>query len=301
MNGGTGSGAGPPRSFLRKPNIDPPGTAGAWRHPDLGRPARQRSQAGGIRTEHRCPRGAIAWGPPVRDVPLTPVSPVVDATSPDSRHEAVQAAAAAVRTGGLVVMPTDTVYGIGCDAFDRDAVARLLEAKGRDREMPPPVLVGDVKTLDGLATDVRPYVRDLVEAFWPGPLTVIVHAQPSLQWDLGETKGTVALRMPDDEAALDLLREVGPMAVTSANRTGGPPAHSVLEAATALGAAVEVYLDGGPRADLAPSTILDCTGAEPAVLRLGSLDADRINTVAKLHSHHDVPEPEPEPDDPEIE
>ncbi len=225
------------------------------------------------------------------------MSPVVDATSPDSRPSAIESAAAAVRAGRLVVLPTDTVYGIGCDAFDAEAVQRLLEAKGRGRDMPPPVLVGDLRTLDGLAVDVPPYVRDLVEAFWPGPLTVIVQAQPSLHWDLGDTEGTVALRMPDDDTALALLREVGPMAVTSANLTGSSPAHSVLEAATALGASVEVYIDGGRREDQAPSTILDCTGAEPVVLRLGSLDADRINGVVTLHSHHDIPDPEPEHDD----
>ncbi len=166
------------------------------------------------------------------------MSPVVDATTQESRPAAIAAAAEAVRAGELVVLPTDTVYGVGCDAFSADAVARVLEAKGRGREMPPPVLIHDVRTLDGLAIDVPPYVRDLVERYWPGPLTVIVQAQPSLHWDLGDTFGTVALRVPDDPIARELLKEIGPMAVTSANRTGQPPATTVLDAATQLGAAV---------------------------------------------------------------
>ena len=174
------------------------------------------------------------------------MSPVFDCTTDHGRADAIPKAAAGVREGGLVVLPTDTLYGIGADAFSPEAVRALLAAKGRGSDMPPPVLVPDARTVDGLATEVPDYARALVAAFWPGPLTIVLRAQPSLMWDLGETGGTVALRMPDDPVALELLREVGPMAVSSANRTGHPASRTVVEAASQLGAAVEFYLDGGP-------------------------------------------------------
>lgn len=232
------------------------------------------------------------------------MSPVVDATSPSTRDEAVAAAVEAVRAGQAVVIPTDTVYGIGCDAFSPDAVSMVLGAKGRGREMPPPVLVGDLRVLDGLARDVPAWVRDLLAEAWPGPLTVILQSQLSLTWDLGETRGTVALRMPDDEVALAVLTEVGPMAVTSANRTGEPPARNVLDAATQLGAAVAVYVDGGPRTDIQPSTIVDCTGEVPVVVREGAFPAERVHEVyeaalatqaapASTDVPDDTPSPEP--------
>ena len=223
------------------------------------------------------------------------MSPVVDATAPQSREEAVARAVGAVQSGQLIVLPTDTVYGIGCDAFDAEAVSSLLAAKGRGRDVPPPVLIGEIRTLDGIAIDVEPYVRDLVEKFWPGALTVIVTAQPSLIWDLGETHGTVAVRMPDDEVALAILRETGPMAVTSANLHGAPAATSVLDAATQLGSAVEIYVDGGARAAQIPSTILDCTGPVPTVLRAGAISEDDIAAVLPA-SVRPEPESEPEPD-----
>ncbi|HMM94688.1 L-threonylcarbamoyladenylate synthase, partial [Phycicoccus sp.] len=161
------------------------------------------------------------------------------------------------------------------------AARALLDAKGRGTDMPPPVLVPEARTLEGLATDVPEYARALVAAFWPGPLTIVLRAQPSLAWDLGETGGTVALRMPDDEVALALLREVGPMAVSSANRTGYPASRTVVEAATQLGASVEFYLDGGPSTGGLASTIVDCTREEPAVLRLGALSEQEVMDVVE--------------------
>ncbi|GAB3112599.1 hypothetical protein GCM10027055_15880 [Janibacter alkaliphilus] len=210
------------------------------------------------------------------------MSPVVDATSQaseEARADSIDVALGAVRAGQVVVLPTDTVYGIGCDAFSPEAVAAVLDAKGRGRDMPPPVLVPDQRTVDGLAREVPPWARELIDQLWPGPLTLVLHAQPSLHWDLGETDGTVALRMPDDEVALQLLRVTGPMAVTSANRTGQPAATSVIEAAAQLGSAVEVYLDGGPRVDVQPSTILDCTGDAPVLLREGALPISEIREL----------------------
>jgi tRNA threonylcarbamoyl adenosine modification protein (Sua5/YciO/YrdC/YwlC family) len=207
------------------------------------------------------------------------MSPVYDCTTEEGRAEGVARAAEAVRDGLVVVLPTDTVYGVGADAFSAEAVASVLAAKGRGREMPPPVLVPSVRTVDGLATDVPSWARDLIREFWPGPLTLVLKAQASLVWDLGETNGTVALRMPRDEVALALLGEVGPMAVTSANLTGEPPARTVTEAATQLGASVAVYLDGGPAQGTEVSTIVDCTGEEPVVLRDGAVSRQQVEAV----------------------
>ncbi len=213
------------------------------------------------------------------------MSPVFDCTTDHGRADAIPKAAAGVRGGSLVVLPTDTLYGIGADAFSATAVRALLAAKGRGSDMPPPVLVPDARTVDGLATEVPDYAHALVAAFWPGPLTIVVRAQPSLMWDLGETGGTVALRMPDDPVALELLREVGPMAVSSANRTGHPASRTVVEAASQLGAAVEFYLDGGPVTGGLASTIVDCTREEPVFLRVGALsEADVMEVVERVRA-----------------
>jgi L-threonylcarbamoyladenylate synthase len=207
------------------------------------------------------------------------VSSVYDCADPDQRAAGVRHATDALRRGELVVLPTDTVYGIGADAFSAEAVADLLAAKGRTRAMPPPVLVPDARTLDGLATGITEQARALVEAFWPGPLTVICWAQPSLQWDLGDTGGTVAVRMPDEEVALELLAATGPLAVSSANLTGRPPAATAEEAVEQLGDSVAAYLDGGPAPGSVPSTIVDVTGEAPTVVRVGALELDRLREV----------------------
>ncbi|WP_454084033.1 L-threonylcarbamoyladenylate synthase [Georgenia sp. Marseille-Q6866] len=204
---------------------------------------------------------------------------VYDCTQPETRDEGIDAAATALSAGGLVVLPTDTVYGIGAAAFDPGAVAALLAAKGRGRQSPPPVLVPAAATVAGLATDVPAAVHTLLETFWPGPLTVICRAQPTLAWDLGDTGGTVALRMPDDEIALALLTRTGPLAVSSANRHGRPAATTVLEAATALGDRVEVYLDGGPSRGGVASTIIDATGPTLRIVRAGALSLDELTAV----------------------
>lgn len=204
------------------------------------------------------------------------MSPVFDCSSEERRHEGLTKAAAAVREGQLVVFPTDTLYGVAADAFNESAVQALLAAKGRGRHMPPPVLVGDIATVDGLAIDVPDYARRMLEEFWPGPLTVVLKAQPSLRWDLGDTNGTVALRMPDHDLALELLRDVGPLAVSSANLTGWPASRTMVEAATQLGASVFIYLDGGPVGGGLPSTIVDCTTDTPSILRDGAVSADQL-------------------------
>ncbi|UFU07648.1 L-threonylcarbamoyladenylate synthase [Ruania halotolerans] len=203
-----------------------------------------------------------------------------DCTDAGTRPGHLDEAVKTLASGGLVVFPTDTVYGIAADAFTPKAVTALLNAKGRGRQMPPPVLIGDVRTLDGLATEIPQPVRDLVAEFWPGPLTVILTAQPSLHWDLGDTHGTVALRMPDNEIALELLRRTGPLAVSSANKTGEDAAVACADAAAQLGRAVRVYLDGGATAGAVPSTIVDATGPRLRIVREGVLTAEELGSIA---------------------
>ncbi len=215
-----------------------------------------------------------------------------DCTDPQGRADGIAAAGAAVRKGQVVVLPTDTVYGVGCDAFDAAAVTAVLAAKGRGRDMPPPVLIPAARTALGLATEIPDYATTLMDRFWPGPLTLVLKAHTSLQWDLGDTNGTVALRMPSDEIALQLLADVGPMAVTSANSTGSPAARTVDEALAMLGESVAIFLDGGRSAGDGPSTIIDCTGLAPVTLREGALPQHVID--AALESEQE-PEPEPEP------
>ena len=188
-------------------------------------------------------------------------------------------AVAALQRGDLVVLPTDTVYGIAADAFSPVAVERLLAAKGRGRDMPVPVLVGDVRGLSGLAADVTDEMRRLVEAHWPGPLTIIVPAAPSLVWDLGDTRGTVAVRMPQHPVALDVLSSTGPLAVSSANRTGQPPPVTAAEAERQLGVSVSVYLEAGSSGDAVASTIVDLTGERPQLRRAGALPLEVLREV----------------------
>lgn len=201
-----------------------------------------------------------------------------DCRSVAERDRGIAAAIDAVKSGELVVMPTDTLYGIGADAFTTHAVQALLNAKGRQN--PPPVLVGSRHTLDGLVLTLPRVARDLVEAFWPGALTIVVEHAPSLRWDLGETDGTVAVRMPLHPVALEVLRETGPMAVSSANKTKQPPATTAEEARDQLGYAVRVYLEAGPTPEPVPSTILDCTGSTPRVLRDGAIPLEKLLEVA---------------------
>ena len=202
-----------------------------------------------------------------------------DCSDPDQRAEGLVAAARAVRAGRQVVLPTDTVYGIGCDAFSASAVRGLLAAKGRGPDMPVPVLVGSWTTIDGLVQGVPKAARDLIEAFWPGGLSLVLRHAPSLKWDLGSTKGTVMLRMPLHPVALELLRDVGPMGVSSANVSGQPPASSAAEAQEQLGDKVAVYLDGGPSGEPIASTVLDLTGDDPRVLREGAVSSTEVAEV----------------------
>lgn len=212
---------------------------------------------------------------------MTPVKRYA-AADDAQREEAVDAATLAVRRGELVVLPTDTVYGLGADAFDPAAVRRLLAAKGRGREMPPPVLIGSASTVDALAIEIPDWARALMDAFWPGPLTLVLKEQSSLRWDLGDTRGTVAVRMPDHELALELLARTGPLAVSSANLTGQPAATDADAAEEMLADSVAVIVDAGATPGNVPSTIIDATGsAGPRVLRPGALSLAQLNQVTE--------------------
>lgn len=193
-------------------------------------------------------------------------------------ESAIDAAADAIARGRCIVLPTDTVYGIGADAFSADAVQGLLDAKQRGRDMPPPVLIADASLLRSLAAEVTPEAQALAEVFWPGALTLIVTAQPSLRMDLGDRGQTVAVRVPDHEFTRRLLRDTGPLAVSSANVSGRDAAMTIDEAEAQLGESVAVYLDDGPAAAPVPSTIVDLTGV-PRILRQGRLTREQLGAV----------------------
>jgi L-threonylcarbamoyladenylate synthase len=224
---------------------------------------------------------------PTEEVPAPAGDPVdlgyqfFDCTDADSETiaAAVNAAGAAIERGECIVMPTDTVYGIAADAFSPAAVQRLLDAKVRGRDMPPPVLIGEPSLIRALAVEIPQQAKDLVAKHWPGPLTVICRMQPSLRMDLGDTEGTVALRVPDHALARQILRRTGPIAVSSANISGLPPAVTCGQAIEQLGESVAVYVDVGELggADAVPSTIVDFTKhAGGAILRHGALGIDVI-------------------------
>ncbi|HVE64172.1 MAG TPA: L-threonylcarbamoyladenylate synthase [Mycobacteriales bacterium] len=207
------------------------------------------------------------------------MSRLFDCQDEQSRAAGIAAAASAVRQGELVVFPTDTVYGLGADAFSPDAVRRLLSVKGRGRDLPVPVLIGSWRTVNGLVDVLPPTANDLIAAFWPGALTLVLTAGSGLTWDLGDTQGTVAVRMPLHPVALELLAETGPMAVSSANRSGSPPAVSAAAALQDLGDDVAVFLEGGVAPESAPSSIVDLTDVTPRLLRDGAVSRAELEDV----------------------
>ncbi|CAI9387821.1 L-threonylcarbamoyladenylate synthase [Microbacterium sp. T2.11-28] len=227
------------------------------------------------------------------------MSTVFDCRDADQLLPALRQARQAIARGELVVLPTDTVYGVGADAFSPAAVARLLAAKGRGRQSPPPVLVPGIPTLRALVAELPEPVERLVERFWPGGLTIVLPAQPSLTWDLGDTGGTVAVRMPAERIALELLAETGPLAVSSANLTGKAAATAVDDALDMLGDSVTVYLDGGASSTGVASTIIDATGLvgddrrAVRVLRDGAVGRAELREVLG-----DLLEPDPADPDP---
>jgi L-threonylcarbamoyladenylate synthase len=213
---------------------------------------------------------------------MEPMSARYDCADAEQKEAGLVAAVTAVQSGGLVVLPTDTVYGIGADAFTPSAVSALAAAKGSSRSAPPSVLVGSVRAASALAESLGAFGQDLIDEFWPGPLTLVFRASPTLMWDLGDARGTVAVRMPLHPVALDLLRRTGPMAVSGANKQGQPAATTAAGAQEQFGESVSVYLDAGPCADSAQSTIVDLTGSVPRVLRSGVITSDQLRKIVPL-------------------
>ncbi|WP_431807086.1 L-threonylcarbamoyladenylate synthase [Microbacterium paraoxydans] len=229
------------------------------------------------------------------------MSPIFDCRDEAQLLAGMRNARQAIGRGDLIVIPTDTVYGVAADAFSPTAVQRLLDAKGRGRNQPPPVLIGSKETLTALAESVPEPVQRLVDAFWPGGLTIVLPAQPSLVWDLGETQGTVAVRMPEGRVVLELLAETGPLAVSSANLTGRDAAISALDAEKMLGDSVAVYLADGMSKNGIASTIVDAT----SLVRRGADDGEgmvrilRHGVVTREQLHEvlgDLLEPEEQPE-----
>lgn len=214
------------------------------------------------------------------DAMMEAMSQLYDCADPIQRKEGIAAAIDAVGAGELVVVPTDTVYGVGADAFTPRAVTKLLAAKQRGRDMPVPVLVGSAQTVEGLTSNIPQVARDLMAAFWPGGLTLVIREAPSLAWDLGDTDGTVAVRMPLHPIVLELLAATGPMAVSSANISGHPAANTAAQAQEQLGEAISIYLEAGPSMKPVPSTIVDLTSHTPKILRHGALTIEQLREVS---------------------
>ncbi len=201
---------------------------------------------------------------------------------PDDREQwetLVEVGGRVVGQGGLVVLPTDTVYGIGCDPFNAGAVDALFKAKGRGRDLPLPVLVHTWRQAIGLVDDVTEAARLLIAEFWPGPLTIVLREAPGIGWDLGYSRGTVAVRMPRQDFALALIERAGPLAVTSANRSGVPTPRTIDGVASQLSGHVDVFFDAGPAGVGPVSTIVDLSGARPRVLRPGAVPQSEIERV----------------------
>ena len=194
----------------------------------------------------------------------------------EDRDAALDAAAAEIRAGGIIVFPTDTVYGVGGDAFNQFATERVFEAKRRPRAMPLPVLVAWPRQAWALCSDVPRAAADLAAAFWPGGLTLILPAADGLSLDLGETNGKIAVRMPAHDDLIELIASVGPLAATSANISGSPTHSTVEEILASLGDGVGLYLDGGPAKADVPSTIVDCARLRPKVVREGAIPKKEI-------------------------
>ncbi len=246
---------------------------------------------------------------PVLDADAPVVGDAVEPTEPEATAEperepvivgasdlasAILSVRQAIRAGESVVFPTDTVYGIAADPFSPQAVQGLLDAKHRGRDMPPPVLIGDPEVVDAYAVDVPAAARILMSRHWPGPLTLILSAQSSLRMDLGETKGSIGVRVPDHEVARAILRATGPLAVSSANVSGEPAATDVHDAMRQLRSSVAVYVDGGPTPGPTPSTIVDfASGLAGKVVRIGAISLEELRKdLPGLEGP--VPEPEPE-------
>lgn len=215
-------------------------------------------------------------------VPSEPLSGGADSlvmSLAEDHESALTAAVGELRAGGLVVLPTDTVYGLAANAFDRRATASIFVAKRRPRGLSLPVLVSRPRQAWALCAEVPETATVLAAAFWPGALTLVLREAEGIEWDLGDRNGTVALRMPHHADLITLLERVGPLACTSANLTGEPTPPTVTEIRAKLGDAVGVYLDGGMATSDRGSTIVDLTGSAPRIIREGAITTADIEAA----------------------
>ena len=186
---------------------------------------------------------------------------------------AIQSAAQIVKKGGVIVYPTDTVYGLGCNPFNENAVKRLLKIKG-ERTKPLPILASNIKEIEKIVQTTEKAIK-LVKKFWPGPLTVVLPQKSSLPNTVTCNLGSVAVRVPNHQVALELIRLSGGLLVgTSANKSGKKPSRTALDAAEEIGGEVDIILDGGPTPIGASSTVIDLTGEKPKILRKGPIEID---------------------------
>lgn len=188
--------------------------------------------------------------------------------------QAVAETAAAIKRSELVVFPTDTIYGIGTNAFDEKAIKSLYSIKRRPMDKGIPILLADVEDLEKVGSSIPQAAQELITRFWPGPLTLIVPKKNSLPRSISMNEG-IAVRIPDNEIARAVIRAAGgAVATSSANRSGNPPAQTADQALVELGGAVSIVLDGGPTAGSVPSTIIDCTAIRLRILRQGPIAAE---------------------------
>lgn len=207
-------------------------------------------------------------------IPILPIDPKF----PDLN--ALYSAAEAIRRGGVIAYPTETVYGLGADPFDEEAVRRVFGLKGREAEKALILLIRGGQDLSGVASEAPETARRLMEAFWPGPLTLALRASPGLPRALLGGGETVAVRVSSHPVARALTDFVGgPITSTSANRSGQPPARSASEVGAIFGEEIDLIVDGGPSAEDRPSTVVDVSGPLPILVREGKIGAEAIEAV----------------------
>ena len=180
--------------------------------------------------------------------------------------------------GGLIALPTDTVYGLAADPWNGEAVKRLYEAKDRSELKSIPVLLRGEAAINKVAVDLPERVRAIAEKFWPGPLTIVVRRKSELPSEISATD-TVGVRAPDHEFALALLKKYGPIAATSANRSGKPAAMTAEQVVSTLGGMIDLIVDGGETAGGVPSTVVDFTASSPILLREGPISVESVLEV----------------------
>ncbi len=199
---------------------------------------------------------------------------VIKHDKPAALHQAIEH----VRAGGLIAFPTDTVYGLGCGLYNSPGIVRLYEIKGREPGKAIPILFADLDQIEEITSGLSQGAIHLAESNWPGALTLVVPKHPSIPPELTALP-TVGIRMPNHSFARALLRACGPMAVSSANLSGQPSAVTAEEVISQLGDSDMLLIDGGRCPGGSSSTVVDCTGDEPVILREGPISASIIRTI----------------------